>query len=59
MDVDKIRADIPSLQQKLNGKPIIYFDNACMSLRPRQVVEVFDSRVRWRSRAPRGRRRPR
>jgi cysteine desulfurase/selenocysteine lyase len=42
MDVDKIRADIPALQQKLAGKPVIYFDNACMSLRPRQVVEAMD-----------------
>lgn len=42
MDVDKIRADIPSLQQKLNGRPVIYMDSACMSLRPRQVVEAMD-----------------
>jgi len=42
MDVDKIRADIPALQQKFNGKPVIYFDNACMSLRPRQVMEAMD-----------------
>ncbi|MCX6820402.1 MAG: cysteine desulfurase [Candidatus Aenigmarchaeota archaeon] len=42
MDVEKIRADIPALQQKFNGKPVIYFDNACMSLRPRQMVEAMD-----------------
>jgi cysteine desulfurase/selenocysteine lyase len=42
MDVEKIRADFPALQQKFNGKPVIYFDNACMSLRPRQVVEAMD-----------------
>jgi len=42
MDVDKIRADIKVLQTPLNGKPVIYFDNACMSLRPNQVVEAMD-----------------
>lgn len=42
MDVEKIRADFPVLQQKLKGKPIVYFDNACMALRPRQVVEAMN-----------------
>lgn len=42
MDVEKIRADFPVLQEKLKGKPIIYFDNACMSLRPVQVVEAMN-----------------
>ncbi|MFH1623260.1 MAG: aminotransferase class V-fold PLP-dependent enzyme [Candidatus Aenigmatarchaeota archaeon] len=42
MDVEKIRADFPALQQKFNGKPVIYMDSACMSLRPRQVVEAMD-----------------
>ncbi len=34
-DVDKIRQDFPVLKQQ-----IIYFDNACMSLKPRQVVDA-------------------
>jgi cysteine desulfurase / selenocysteine lyase len=42
MDFEKIRDDFPSLEQKFNGKPVIYFDNACMSLRPRQVVDAMD-----------------
>lgn len=42
MNVEKIRKDFPVLQQKINGKPIIYFDNACMSLRPRQVIEAMN-----------------
>lgn len=42
MDVSKIREDFPALQQKLGGKPIIYFDNACMSLRPKQVIEAMN-----------------
>ena len=42
MDVEKIRADFPVLQEKLKGKPIVYFDNACMALRPKQVVEAMN-----------------
>ena len=42
MNINKIREDFPVLQKKLGGKPIIYFDNACMSLKPRQVVEKID-----------------
>ncbi|NIO22696.1 MAG: aminotransferase class V-fold PLP-dependent enzyme [Candidatus Aenigmarchaeota archaeon] len=39
LDVEKIREDFPVLQREINGKPIIYFDNACMTLRPVQVIE--------------------
>ena len=36
----KIRKDFPILHKKINGMPIVYFDNACMSLRPIQVIEA-------------------
>jgi cysteine desulfurase/selenocysteine lyase len=39
MNINKIREDFPLLNN--SKKPIIYFDNACMSLKPRQVVEKF------------------
>jgi cysteine desulfurase/selenocysteine lyase len=42
MNTTKIRDDFPILKNGLNGKPIIYFDNACMTLRPRQVVEKIE-----------------
>lgn len=42
MNVEKIRKDFPVLERKIKGKPIIYFDNACMSLRPRQVINAAD-----------------
>jgi cysteine desulfurase/selenocysteine lyase len=42
MDIDKIREDFPALKQKINGKPIIYWDNACMTLRPVQVIEAMN-----------------
>ncbi len=42
MDVEKIRGDFPVLKEKLKGKPIVYLDNACMSLRPARVVEAMN-----------------
>jgi len=42
MDVEKIRQDFPVLQKDFKGKPLIYMDNACMSLKPRQVVEAMN-----------------
>ena len=42
MDIEKIRSDFPSLQQEFNGKPVIYFDNACMTLRPRQTIAAMN-----------------
>ncbi|WXG46401.1 MAG: cysteine desulfurase [Candidatus Atabeyarchaeum deiterrae] len=41
MDVSKIREDFPVLSKLLNGKLPIYFDSACMTLRPKQVVEAI------------------
>jgi cysteine desulfurase/selenocysteine lyase len=42
LNVNKIREDFPILQQKIKGKPVIYFDSACYSLKPRQVVEAMN-----------------
>lgn len=42
MDSQKIRPDFPVLSKKWNGKYPIYFDNACMTLKPRQVIEAMD-----------------
>lgn len=38
MDINKIRQDFPALDQEFGGKPMIYFDNACMSIKSRQVI---------------------
>lgn len=38
-DLAGFRADFPLFQRQIKNKPIIYFDNACMSLRPRQVID--------------------
>ncbi|MCF2135650.1 MAG: aminotransferase class V-fold PLP-dependent enzyme [Candidatus Thorarchaeota archaeon] len=41
-DWDKIRDDFPVLKRVINGKPIVYLDSACMSLKPRQVVSAMN-----------------
>ena len=37
--VEKIRADFPILQRVVNGKPLIYFDNAATSQTPKIVID--------------------
>jgi cysteine desulfurase/selenocysteine lyase len=36
-----IRADFPILQQEVNGNPLVYFDNAATSQKPRAVIEAL------------------
>ena len=36
-----IRADFPILDQEVRGKPLIYFDNAASSQKPRAVIEAI------------------
>lgn len=38
-DVARYRADFPILQREVNGKPLVYFDNAATSQKPKQVIE--------------------
>lgn len=40
MDRALIRRDFPILDQKVNGKPLIYLDSAATSQKPRQVIEA-------------------
>jgi cysteine desulfurase/selenocysteine lyase len=41
LDPHKIREDFPILKRKVNGHPLIYFDNAATSQKPRQVIEAI------------------
>lgn len=43
MDIEKVRRDFPALAKTFNGKPAVYLDNACVSLRPRSVMEAVSS----------------
>ena len=38
-DLIRIRKDFPILNQKVNGKPLVYFDNAATSQRPAYVID--------------------
>jgi cysteine desulfurase/selenocysteine lyase len=41
LDPYKIREDFPILKRKINNYPLIYFDNAATSQKPRQVIEAI------------------
>jgi cysteine desulfurase/selenocysteine lyase len=41
LNLDKIRADFPILSRNVNGKPLVYFDNAATSQTPQQVIDVI------------------
>ena len=41
-NVNDIRACFPALSGKVYGKPLVYFDNAATSQRPRTVLEAAD-----------------
>ncbi|MBQ0787130.1 MAG: cysteine desulfurase [Oceanihabitans sp.] len=41
LDLNKIRADFPILSREVNGKPLVYFDNAATSQTPQQVIDVI------------------
>jgi cysteine desulfurase/selenocysteine lyase len=40
LDIQKIRADFPILSQKVNGKPLVYFDNGATSQKPQMVIDA-------------------
>jgi len=41
MNVNEFREEIPSLKRNRNGNPPIYFDNACMTLKPDSVISAI------------------
>lgn len=41
-DIAKIRNDFPILNQKIYGKPLIYFDNAATTQKPRVVIDIIN-----------------
>ncbi len=42
LDYEKIKKDFLLVSKQIKGKPIVYFDNACMSLKPRQVIDAMN-----------------
>jgi len=43
LDIQSIRAEFPILTQKVNGKPLVYFDNAATSQKPKVVIAAIAS----------------
>lgn len=41
LDINKIREDFPILKQKVNGKPLVYFDNAATAQKPKVVEDAI------------------
>ena len=41
LDINKIRADFPILSVKVNGKPLVYFDNGATSQKPQVVIDAI------------------
>ncbi|CAN5599625.1 cysteine desulfurase [soil metagenome] len=42
IDIQKIRKDFPILNVKVNGKPLVYFDNAATSQKPWSVIKAIE-----------------
>jgi len=42
IDIEKIRQDFPIFEKGFRGKPLIYFDNAATSQRPKQVIDAMN-----------------
>lgn len=41
LNVNNIRKDFPILNRKVNGKPLVYLDNAATSQTPKQVIDAI------------------
>ena len=41
IDVDNIRKEFPVLHQQINGRDLVYFDNAATNQKPRRVIDAL------------------
>jgi cysteine desulfurase / selenocysteine lyase len=41
LDIQKIRDQFPVLHQKVNGHPLVYFDNAATTQKPKSVIDAL------------------
>ena len=54
-NIEAIRADFPILKEKINGYPLVYFDNAATSQKPQQVIDcISDYYSRYNANIHRG-----
>lgn len=45
-DVEAIRAEFPILSREINGKPLVYFDNAASAQKPDAVIDAMADQAR-------------
>lgn len=41
INIENVRADFPILSRKVNGKPLVYFDNGATAQKPQQVIDAI------------------
>jgi cysteine desulfurase/selenocysteine lyase len=41
VDIQRIRADFPILDQTINGNPLVYLDNAATTQKPQAVIDAL------------------
>ena len=41
LNIEEIRADFPILQETVNGKPLVYLDNAATTQKPQSVIDAI------------------
>lgn len=41
LDPEKVREDFPILRRRINNNPLVYFDNAATSQKPKQVISAI------------------
>lgn len=46
MNLQQVRADFPILEQDVNGKPLIYLDNAASAQKPQAVLDAMNQYLR-------------
>lgn len=46
LDIEFIRSQFPILKREVNGKPLVYLDNAATTQKPQEVIEAIDQYYR-------------
>ncbi|MBI1236282.1 MAG: SufS family cysteine desulfurase [Alphaproteobacteria bacterium] len=47
LDIAAIRSEFPILQREINGKPLVYLDNAASAQKPEAVIEALSNVYRY------------
>jgi cysteine desulfurase/selenocysteine lyase len=60
IDIEAIRKEFPILHQQVNGRDLVYFDNAATSQKPQVVIKAlvdyytgYNANIHWPKKQPR------